>query len=860
MKISGLVAVAVFTMVMTGGRTAQAQTLAPQERLCDPAFQDCRADLLKYINQETVGIDAGFWLMNDDRYRQALVNALNRGVQVRILMDPRCTSEHPACAQTNDLLKAGGLPMRNRLGSGILHWKMMLFVGQGQVEFAGANYTGFEFVPTTPWVNYTSEVIYYTNDVSLVHSFMTKFDDLWTSTTEFTNYANVTGPLVRNYPTYPIDPELNFPPHATSDPAGYRKRAVALYNAEMQAIDVMMFRITDRSHSDAMVAAVNNRHIPVRLITDETEYRNPDRLWDAFNVDMMYHAGVQVKLDAHQGIDHEKAVILYGQATSIIGSSNWTTPSTNAQREHNYFTVKPYVFNWLKDQFNRKWNNLPNSAGTPETKDFVPLPPTAPKIVSPANGATAVPTTGQTLTWDGGLWGQIYDIYFGTTSNPPLLIANQQLGPNEGGKLYQKYTLPTLQPGTTYYWKIVSKTMAFVSQTNTPPVWSFTTAGTSGGGGGTVPAPWSDADVGDVGIAGSASYTAPTFTVNGAGADVWGTADALNFVYQPLSGDGSIVARVASVQNVNAWTKAGVMIRGSLSAGSAQAFMLVSSGKGVAYQRRLSDGATSVSTTGSTSVAPRWVKLTRSGSTITAFESANGTTWTQVGSSTFTLPASVLVGIGVSSHVRGVNATATFDNVSVTTGGGQSASLPDGWDHRDIGAVNAVGNATYSAPVFTVSARGADIWDTADAFHYAYTALTGDATVITRVSSVSFANSWSKAGIMVRETLDADAKHATILASAGKGVAFQRRPTTGGTSVSTAGTTSAPPRWLKLERAGDTFTASESANGTSWTLVGTTTIPMASSVFVGLAATSHTTTATTTATFDNVSINNVSVE
>ena len=159
-------------LVMAGARTAEAQTLAPQERLCDPAFQDCRADLLKYINQETVGIDAGFWLMDDDYYRQALRNAFNRGVKVRILMDPRCTTEHPACQQINDYMKADGLPMRKRVTSGILHWKMMLFAGQGQMEFAGANYSPYEFKPATPWVNYTGEVIYYTNDPSLIHSFM----------------------------------------------------------------------------------------------------------------------------------------------------------------------------------------------------------------------------------------------------------------------------------------------------------------------------------------------------------------------------------------------------------------------------------------------------------------------------------------------------------------------------------------------------------------------------------------------------------------------------------------------------------------------------------------------------------------
>jgi hypothetical protein len=642
-------------------RPAHAQ-LASQERLCDPSFEDCRADLLKYIDQETVGIDAGFWLMSDTRYASKIIARFKAGVPVRILMDPQCTENHDQCVTTIDMLKAAGIPMRNRTANGILHWKMMLFAGQGQLEFAGANFTPSEMTPGTPYVNYTDEVVFYTNTASLVQSFMRKFDDVWTSTTECTNYANVTGPLVRNYPdlsTYPIDPDLNFPPDQS-----YRNRAVALYKKETQKIDVMMFRITDVAHTNAMLDALN-RGIPVRLITDESEYRNKARLWDAYNVDIMYHAGVQVKLDAHLGINHEKAVILYNQHTSIIGSSNWTSPSTSSQREHNYFTTRDLVFDWLTAQFERKWNN---STGNAETKDFVPLPPGTPTYATPANMATQMPTSGVSLKWNGGLWGQIYDIYFGTSPNPPLVAANRQLGPSQSSTDYRTYALPPLQPGTTYYWKIVSKTMAYLTKTG--PVWRFTTAGSSGGA--TLPAPWTDADVGDVGVAGSASYTAPTFTVNGAGADVWGTADALNYVYQPLSGDGSIVARVATIQNVAAWTKAGVMIRGSLSAGSAQAFMLVSSAKGLAFQRRLTDGGASTSTTASPSVAPRWVKLTRVGNTITAFESPDGTpsSWTQIASNTFSMPASVLVGLGVSSHVRGVNATATFDNVSVTTGGG----------------------------------------------------------------------------------------------------------------------------------------------------------------------------------------------
>jgi hypothetical protein len=132
-----------------------AQTLAPQERLCDPTFEDCRADILQYIRQETVEIDMGFWMMTDARFSNELVNAWNRGVKIRLLMDPRCVTEHAACQTQNDQLRTAGLPMRNRITSGILHWKLAIFAGQGQVQFAGANYAPFEMAPDTPWVNFT---------------------------------------------------------------------------------------------------------------------------------------------------------------------------------------------------------------------------------------------------------------------------------------------------------------------------------------------------------------------------------------------------------------------------------------------------------------------------------------------------------------------------------------------------------------------------------------------------------------------------------------------------------------------------------------------------------------------------------
>jgi hypothetical protein len=77
--------------------------------------------------------------------------------------------------------------------------------------------------------------------------------------------------------------------------------------------------------------------------------------------------------------------------------------------------------------------------------------------------------TAASLTWKPGPWAHRADVYFGTTPSPPLLAANVSVSPGTT----KKYTLPALAAGTTYYWKIVSKTMA--KQAATGPVWSFTT-------------------------------------------------------------------------------------------------------------------------------------------------------------------------------------------------------------------------------------------------------------------------------------------------------------------------------------------------------------------------------------------------
>jgi hypothetical protein len=625
-----------------------APTARAADTLCDPSTTNCRTKLLTLIQNEHVGIDVAFWFMQDSRYMTEIIKRRQAGVPVRILIDPRANPTYAGNEQMIAGFQNAGIPLRKRKASGILHWKTMIFAGQETVEFGSANYSPDAFVPETPYTNYVSESVFFTDDPDVVNSFKTKFDDSWTDTSNFSNFANVST-LSRHYPTYPIDPEMNFPPQQN-----YATRAVAAYNKETEKIDVHMFRITDRRHTDAMIAA-HKRGVPIRMIVDKSEYRDPERLWDPWNVDRLYAAGIPLRWQGHAGDNHEKLVLLYGQNLTIFGSSNWTTASANSQQEHNYFTGKDAIFQWFSTQFDRMWHNT-NGA---ETVAFTPLPPDAPKYVSPASGGLVTSSTA-TLTWNGGLWAHNYDIYFGTSSTPPLLAANVNLGPSETSTSNLKYTTPQVSPNTTYFWRIVSKTMANVTKAG--PVWSFTTSGSSGGG--TLPSGWKSVDVGDVGTAGSASYSSGVFTVSGSGDDVWGTSDAFHFTYQSLSGDGQIIARVASVADVASWSKAGVMIRASTAANAAYGFMIVSASKGTTFQYRKSTGASAANITGTSARAPTWVKIVRQGSVITASQSANGSTWTKVGSATLTLGSTVDIGLAVSSHSTSQLCAARFDHVS----------------------------------------------------------------------------------------------------------------------------------------------------------------------------------------------------
>jgi hypothetical protein len=171
--------------------------------------------------------------------------------------------------------------------------------------------------------------------------------------------------------------------------------------------------------------------------------------------------------------------------------------------------------------------------------------------------------------------------------------------------------------------------------------------------------------------------------------------------------------------------------------------------------------------------------------------------------------------------------------------------------------------AEAPAGTYTITGSGIDIWNQADEFHYAFKTLTGVGSIQAQVLSVDNTDPWAKAGVMIRETLDAGSKFAAVYITPGNGCRFQARidtniAATSDTSVVTAAQTAiTAPYWVKLERdiAGN-FRGYYSANGTTWTSMSWNpqNISMSSNIYIGLAVTSHNAAATCEAAFSNVTI------
>jgi len=182
-----------------------------------------------------------------------------------------------------------------------------------------------------------------------------------------------------------------------------------------------------------------------------------------------------------------------------------------------------------------------------------------------------------------------------------------------------------------------------------------------------LPKPWTAADLGDVAGEGATGLQSGKFILVSSGTAIGGAADSFRFTHQPLVGDGSIVARVVSVENTGGWAKAAVMIRESTNVDARQAVLAVSATNGIVWQYRQNIGGSGVVVAGPTAqAAPAWIKVVRAGTRFTGSWSADGVAWTEVGSITIPMGSTALVGMAGTSDAAARLNRVEFTDVAVS--------------------------------------------------------------------------------------------------------------------------------------------------------------------------------------------------
>jgi len=507
------------------------------------------------------------------------------------------------------------------------------------------------------------------------------------------------------------------------------------------------------------------------------------------------------------------------------------------------------TYYWRIDEVN---NADPNSPWKGDVWSFS-IPPKKAYYPVPADGAESVALDVK-LSWTAGFGARLHTVYFGDKFET---VANAAGGPPQGTTTY---TPSGLKRAKTYYWRVdeFDGVAAYKGD-----VWSFTTLGAVGN-----PQPANGAvDV----------EQTPVLT--------W-TPGAYAASHEVYFGTDAEAVRNA--------TKSSPEFKATKALGDES----YASGKlawTTTYYWRI-DEVNNVNPDGPWT-GKVWSFTTAGYAVIDDFEdydAADNQIWyTWHDGLGYGVPGTppYFAGNGTGAAV-GDETTASFTEQTIVHGGKQSMPLnydnnkqgfakyseaefkltaPRDWTEESVGELSiwfrglpgSTGSfAEAPAGTFTMTASGTDIWDVGtagnyrDEFHYAYKTLTGAGSIVAKVQSVQNTNAWAKAGVMIRETLDADSKHAFAAITPSNGVGSQGRDTTGGASFNTNQTGLTAPHWVKLERdAAGNFTVSHSANGTAWSPVTGATprnIPMSTTVYIGLAVTSHDAALTCQAVFTNV--------
>jgi regulation of enolase protein 1 (concanavalin A-like superfamily) len=240
--------------------------------------------------------------------------------------------------------------------------------------------------------------------------------------------------------------------------------------------------------------------------------------------------------------------------------------------------------------------------------------------------------------------------------------------------------------------------------------------------------------------------------------------------------------------------------------------------------------------------------------------SNNGGTWTTVGSN--------VLAASFQDTTVAAGTSYQYQVIAADSGGSSEASAPfaissaaaPAFSSADIGAPLAGGTNTLTDDsAYDVTAGGTGIYGNADSFRFVYRQVTGDFDIAVQVTNLTIgvAGTYPQAGLLARATLDAASPDVGITASPVGGYRFKHRDSSGAATTQTQTSNvnaTFPNVWLRMKRAGNVFTTYYSADGVTWTTMGTvtlTTLPASTPIYIGMAVASNTNSATSTASFRN---------
>lgn len=370
---------------------------------------------------------------------------------------------------------------------------------------------------------------------------------------------------------------------------------------------------------------------------------------------------------------------------------------------------------------------------------------------------------------------------------------------------------------------------------------------------GDLPDNWQSQDIGIVGFPGRSCFQDSLFVLEASGEDILEEADGFHFAFQEINcQEADMIVRLDSIQLTDPGAKAGLMIRESRQAGARNIAMLIRAESGAIFQYRQQRDENSffIETPGEVG---NYLRLRRQGNLFEGFIADSLGNWQKVGEILMDLPNQILIGLALTANNNSTKTQAAFSEFQLDCIPACEA-LTGVWSNEDIGMPALTGDACLRGDVFEVQAAGRDIYGNEDEFHFvsqSLNCLKGEITA--RIKSFDAQHPWAKAGIMIRENKQANAKYAMMTLTKERGVRFMARTTPGG-STRLSNPLQTTDQTLRLVRDGDFFYGYILDTLGNWQLISTLKIIMDAEVSIGLALTAHDTSQIAQASFDQVNI------